>query len=105
MLQVLIVKADFSILEEIPSDEDDIREAGQQYLDMLEQHQVEEDEEDDDDDEWDEDGLEETALEGFSTPLDEDNYVDEYQIFTSALLSMFTDNASFHMQILKLKFL
>lgn len=82
--------------EEIPSDEDDIREAGQQYLDMLEQHQVEEDEEDDDDDEWDEDGLEETALEGFSTPLDEDNYVDEYQIFTSALLRIQSVDAAWY---------
>uniref|UniRef100_UPI00398F7D15 importin-8 isoform X3 n=1 Tax=Pristiophorus japonicus TaxID=55135 RepID=UPI00398F7D15 len=72
--------------EEIPSDEDDIRETGHQYLEMLEQHQGQEDEEDDDDDDWDEDGLEETALEGFSTPLDEDDSVDEYQIFTSALL-------------------
>ncbi|XP_069759236.1 importin-8 isoform X4 [Narcine bancroftii] len=72
--------------EEIPSDEDDILETDQQYLDMLEQHQSEEDEEDEGDDEWDEDGLEETALEGFSTPFDEDNTIDEYQIFTSALL-------------------
>lgn len=46
-----------------------------------------EDEEDDDDD-WDEEVLEETALEGFSTPLDLDNSVDEYQFFTQALLSM-----------------
>lgn len=46
-----------------------------------------EDEEEDDDD-WDEEVLEETALEGFSTPLDLDNSVDEYQFFTQALLSM-----------------
>lgn len=45
---------------------------------------VEEEEEDD----WDEEVLEETALEGFSTPLDLDNSVDEYQFFTQALLSM-----------------
>ncbi|XP_067907112.1 importin-8 isoform X4 [Heterodontus francisci] len=81
--------------EEIPSDEDDIREAGQQYLEMLEQHQVQEDEDDDDDD-WDEDGLEETALEGFSTPLDEDNSVDEYQIFTSALLRVQSRDAAWY---------
>uniref|UniRef100_A0A4W3GXB4 Importin 8 n=1 Tax=Callorhinchus milii TaxID=7868 RepID=A0A4W3GXB4_CALMI len=72
---------------EIPSDEDDVKEAGQQYLEMLEQHQAEEEDEEEDDD-WDEDGLEETALEGFSTPLDEDNSVDEYQIFTLALLNV-----------------
>lgn len=46
-----------------------------------------EDEEEEDDD-WDEEVLEETALEGFSTPLDLDNSVDEYQFFTQALLSM-----------------
>ncbi|XP_059833809.1 importin-8 isoform X4 [Hypanus sabinus] len=80
--------------EEIPSDEDDIHEAGQQYLDMLEQ-QAEEDD-DDDDDEWDEDGLEETALEGFSTPLDEDSNVDEYQIFTSALLRIQSVDAAWY---------
>lgn len=46
----------------------------------------EEEEDDDDDDDWDEDALEETALEGFSTPLDLENGVDEYQFFTQALL-------------------
>uniref|UniRef100_A0A663EN68 Importin 8 n=1 Tax=Aquila chrysaetos chrysaetos TaxID=223781 RepID=A0A663EN68_AQUCH len=39
---------------------------------------------DDDDDDWDEDALEETALEGFSTPLDLENGVDEYQFFTQS---------------------
>lgn len=43
--------------------------------------------EEEDDDDWDEEVLEETALEGFSTPLDLDNSVDEYQFFTQALLS------------------
>ena len=44
--------------------------------------------EEEDDDDWYEEVLEETALEGFSTPLDLDNSVDEYQFFTQALLSM-----------------
>lgn len=44
--------------------------------------------EEEEDDDWDDDVLEETALEGFSTPLDLDNSVDEYQFFTQALLSM-----------------
>lgn len=48
----------------------------------------EEEDDDDDDDDWDEDALEETALEGFSTPLDLENGVDEYQFFAQALLSM-----------------
>lgn len=42
----------------------------------------------DEDEDWDEEVLEETALEGFSTPLDLDNSVDEYQFFTQALLGM-----------------
>lgn len=45
-------------------------------------------EEEEEEDDWDEEVLEETALEGFSTPLDLDNSVDEYQFFTQALLSM-----------------
>lgn len=53
----------------------------------------EEEEDDDDDDDWDEDALEETALEGFSTPLDLENGVDEYQFFTQALLGMRGQNA------------
>lgn len=81
--------------EEIPSDEDETNEVSQA---MQENHGgggggssgggEEEDEDDDDDDDWDEDALEETALEGFSTPLDLENGVDEYQFFTQALLSM-----------------
>lgn len=81
--------------EEIPSDEDETNEVSQA---MQENHGGggggsagggdEEDEDDDDDDDWDEDALEETALEGFSTPLDLENGVDEYQFFTQALLSM-----------------
>lgn len=43
---------------------------------------------DEDGDDWDEEVLEETALEGFSTPLDLDSSVDEYQFFTQALLGM-----------------
>lgn len=45
------------------------------------------DEDDDEDDYWDEDGFEGTPLEEYSTPLDYDNGEDEYEFFTSALLS------------------
>lgn len=44
--------------------------------------------EEEDDDDWDDDVLEETVLEGFSTPLDLADSVDEYQIFTQALLTV-----------------
>lgn len=70
--------------EEISSDEE---EANVNAQAMQPNNGRGEDEEEDDDD-WDEEVLEETALEGFSTPLDLDNSVDEYQFFTQALLSM-----------------
>lgn len=44
--------------------------------------------EDGDDEDWEEDDAEETALEGFTTSVDdEDNLVDEYQIFKAILQS------------------
>lgn len=48
-----------------------------------------EDEDDEDDDEyWDDEDLEGTPLEEYSTPLDYDNGEDEYQFFTASLLRM-----------------
>lgn len=44
--------------------------------------------EDGDDEDWEEDDAEETALEGYTTSIDdEDNFVDEYQIFKAILQS------------------
>jgi len=44
--------------------------------------------EDGDDEDWEEDDAEETALEGYTTAVDdEDNLVDEYQIFKAILQS------------------
>ncbi|KAF6103797.1 importin 7 [Phyllostomus discolor] len=64
--------------EELGSDEDDIDEDGQEYLEILAKQAGE----DGDDDDWEENDAEETALEGYSTIIDdEDNPVDEYQIF------------------------
>ncbi|KAJ7402691.1 Importin-8 [Pitangus sulphuratus] len=89
--------------EEIPSDEDETNEVSQA---MQDNHGgeggggggggEEEDEDDDDDDDWDEDALEETALEGFSTPLDLENGVDEYQFFTQALLTVQSRDAAWY---------
>uniref|UniRef100_A0A8C5PDX5 Importin N-terminal domain-containing protein n=1 Tax=Leptobrachium leishanense TaxID=445787 RepID=A0A8C5PDX5_9ANUR len=63
---------------ELGSDEDDIDEEGQEYLEILAKQAGE----DIDDDEWEEDDAEETALEGYTTLIDdEDNPIDEYQIF------------------------
>lgn len=76
--------------EEIPSDEEEVNEANQ---DMQENHaggggDTGDDDEDDDDDEWDDEALEETALESFSTPIDLEDGVDEYQFFAQALLGI-----------------
>lgn len=47
--------------------------------------------EDGDDEDWEEDDAEETALEGYSTIIDdEDNPVDEYQIFKAIFQSKST---------------
>ena len=104
----------------LDSDEDEIDEAGNQYLETLEnrihkhsngnievgnnllvrsvqylilsrlkyyfffkfQTSIEDDSESDDSDDEDYDGYEETSLESYTTPLDEEeNKIDEYQIF------------------------
>ncbi|MEJ1272405.1 hypothetical protein NN561_003255 [Cricetulus griseus] len=70
------------LTEEISSEEEEETSVTAQAM-QSHNGRVEEEEEDD----WDEEVLEETALEGFSTPLDLDNSVDEYQFFTQALLN------------------
>lgn len=77
--------------EEIPSDEDEAgeRSSSKQPASVPSDNgNDDEDGEDDgdDDDYWDEDGLEGTALEEYSTPLDYDNGEDEYQFFSACLL-------------------
>ncbi|OCT83649.1 hypothetical protein XELAEV_18021791mg, partial [Xenopus laevis] len=63
---------------ELGSDEDDIDEEGQEYLEILAKQAGE----DGDDEDWEDDDAEETALEGYTTLLDdEDTPIDEYQIF------------------------
>ena len=76
---------------ELGSDEDDIDEEGQEYLEMLAKQAGE----DGDDEDWEEDDAEETALEGYTTAVDdEDNLVDEYQIFKAILQSKTTSRWS-----------
>ncbi|XP_052799947.1 importin-7-like isoform X2 [Mya arenaria] len=70
--------------EALASDEDEVDEEGQQYLEKLEKS-VNNDDESSDDDSLD-DEAEETALESYQTPLDDDNcLVDEYIIFKQIL--------------------
>ncbi|XP_023593837.1 importin-8 isoform X2 [Trichechus manatus latirostris] len=85
-------KADIEENEEISSDEEETNVTAQA---MQSNNGRGEDEEEDDDD-WDEEVLEETALEGFSTPLDLDNSVDEYQFFTQALLTVQNRDAAWY---------
>ncbi|XP_074126741.1 importin-8 isoform X3 [Sminthopsis crassicaudata] len=85
-------KADVEDNEEIPSDEEDTNETSQ----AMHENNEGGDEDEEDDDDWDEDVLEETALEGFSTPLDLEDSVDEYQFFTQALLNVQQRDASWY---------
>ncbi|XP_019480508.1 PREDICTED: importin-8 [Hipposideros armiger] len=85
-------KTDMEENEEISSDEEEVNVTAQA---MQSNNGRGEDEEEDDDD-WDEEVLEETALEGFSTPLDLDNSVDEYQFFTQALLTVQNRDAAWY---------
>ncbi|XP_019742203.1 importin-7 [Hippocampus comes] len=78
---------------ELGSDEDDIDEEGQEYLEMLAKQAGE----DGDDEDWEEDDAEETALEGYTTAVDdEDNLVDEYQIFKAILQSIQTRDPAWY---------
>ncbi|EGW10837.1 Importin-8 [Cricetulus griseus] len=84
-------KADMEENEEISSEEEEETSVTAQAM-QSHNGRVEEEEEDD----WDEEVLEETALEGFSTPLDLDNSVDEYQFFTQALLTVQNRDAAWY---------
>jgi len=100
--------------ELLDSDEDEIDDEGQAYLESL-QEKVnkasaggpfkvttsmgeEEDSEDSDDEEYD--GCEETSLEAYTTPLDEDDCtVDEYCIFKEVLSNIQTSNPGWYTQL------
>lgn len=84
-------KADIEENEEISSEEEEETSVNAQAM----QSQICRGEEEEDDD-WDEEVVEETALEGFSTPLDLDNSVDEYQFFTQALLTVQNRDAAWY---------
>ncbi|KAF2977087.1 hypothetical protein EK904_007872 [Melospiza melodia maxima] len=79
--------------DELGSDEDDIDEDGQEYLEILAKQAGE----DGDDEDWEEDDAEETALEGYSTIIDdEDNPVDEYQIFKTIFQTIQNRNPAWY---------
>uniref|UniRef100_A0A7N8YLN4 Importin 7 n=1 Tax=Mastacembelus armatus TaxID=205130 RepID=A0A7N8YLN4_9TELE len=82
--------------EEEDDDEDgeeDEDNEGQEYLEMLAKQAGE----DGDDEDWEEDDAEETALEGYTTAVDdEDNLVDEYQIFKAILQNIQTRDPAWY---------
>lgn len=61
--------------------------------------EIKDEDSDDDDSDEDSDELDETALEGFSTPLDEEdgpNAIDEYMVFQDVMQSKFSFLPVFH---------
>lgn len=94
-------------VEELGSDEDDIDEEGAEYMEKLQKarQSMEAQEngvdEDDDDDVEDDEGDDETALENYNTPLDEEDCdVDEYIIFKQVLLNMQANNPEWYAAIM-----
>uniref|UniRef100_A0A3B1IPQ2 Importin 8 n=1 Tax=Astyanax mexicanus TaxID=7994 RepID=A0A3B1IPQ2_ASTMX len=89
--------------EEIPSDEDEVREKSSSMQSAIactgNGNEDDEDDDDDDDDYWGDEGLEGTALEEYSTPLDYDNGEDEYQFFSASLLRVQSSDASWYQSL------
>ncbi|XP_066524159.1 importin-8 isoform X2 [Hoplias malabaricus] len=86
--------------EEIPSDEDEVggKRSSMQPASASSNNDNEDDDDDDDEDDdyWDEEGLEGTALEEYSTPLDYDNGEDEYQFFSASLLRVQSSDTNWY---------
>ncbi|XP_036433519.1 importin-8 isoform X2 [Colossoma macropomum] len=88
--------------EEIPSDEDEVGEKSssmQPASASSGNDNEDEDDDDDDDDYWGDEGLEGTALEEYSTPLDYDNGEDEYQFFSASLLRVQSSDVSWYQSL------
>jgi len=99
--------------ELLDSDEDEIDEDGQAYLESLQEKvnkasgapfkvtaTMGEDEDSDSDEDDEYDGCEETSLEAYTTPLDEDDcVVDEYNIFKDVLGGLQSSNPAWYSQL------
>ncbi|GAB1598816.1 importin-7-like isoform X2 [Argonauta hians] len=78
----------------LESDEDEINEEGQEYIEKLEKSQQSDEDTDDD---FTEDGADETALESYLTPLDDDDcLIDEYIVFKDILGSLQTSDPTWY---------
>lgn len=70
----------------LESDEDEINDESQEYIEKLEKCRHSDDDTDDD---FTEDGADETALESYLTPLDDENcLIDEYMVFKEVLSTL-----------------
>jgi len=93
-------------VEELGSDEDDIDEEGAEYLEKLQKTRQSmeasnEDEDDDDDDVEDDEGDDETALENYNTPLDEEDCeIDEYVVFKQVLTNLQATNPEWYAAVM-----
>jgi len=97
--------------EILDSDEDEIDEGGAQYLEKLESRinkssngtieaSIEDDSDSDDSDDEDYDGYEETSLESYTTPLDEEETnVDEYQVFKEVMQQLETSQTDWYTRL------
>lgn len=83
----------------LASDEDEIDEEGQQYLEKLEKSANRGSDDDSDSDSLDDDA-EETALESYQTPLDDDNSpIDEYIIFKHVFSNLQTTDPNWYTSV------
>uniref|UniRef100_A0A8P4KLA6 Importin 7 n=1 Tax=Dicentrarchus labrax TaxID=13489 RepID=A0A8P4KLA6_DICLA len=88
------LKRAYACRAEHENDEDDDDEDGEDEDDNGKAWQAGED---GDDEDWEEDDAEETALEGYTTAVDdEDNLVDEYQIFKAILQNIQTRDPAWY---------
>jgi len=100
--------------ELLDSDEDEIDEDGAAYLESLQEKvtknaagsgfnvkaTIEDEDEDEDSDDEDYDGCEETSLEAYTTPLDDDDCpVDEYNLFKDVLTAIQGSNPAWYGQL------
>ena len=101
--------------ELLDSDEDEIDDEGQAYLESLQEKvnkscaasgfkvnaSIEDEEDDDDEDDDDEyDACEETSLEAYTTPLDDDDCpIDEYRVFREVMGSIQSSNPAWYQQL------
>lgn len=85
--------------EEISSDEDEVGEKSMALPSSCVPTGNDNEDQEDDGDYWDDEGLEGTPLEEYSTPLDYDKGEDEFQFFTASLLRVQSSDAAWYQSL------